>query len=203
MAPSQINVLIVNDSAADHPACASIVKTVPGCTLFGTASDPFEAPEVRHVGLPDVVLRHRELPRMDGLCFLRRIMAQRPLPVVFCSSHSKASSASAMRALDLDTAQVPSKTCLDPPDAPAKAGGDTAPGIILTGPGDDGAVCMAERRATGARTLAQNAATCVVLGMPREAVAAGSIDRVPPRGQFTREIAAHRIPTRPAGQVTR
>jgi two-component system chemotaxis response regulator CheB len=73
----------------------------------------------------------------------------------------------------------------------AQAAGRNALGIILTGMGDDGAACLAEMHAAGARTLAQDEATSVVYGMPREAVAAGGVDAVLPLERFASEIEAH------------
>lgn len=363
MKPQDLSVLIVDDSSAVRAAFSAIIKADPGLALFGTAGDPFQAVELMRANLPDVILLDLELPKMDGLSFLKRIMAQRPLPVVVCSSHTDAGSQSAMKALDLGAAEVLTKPRLDTPVARAEAAvrigdalraavasrtrvrkrvsvlppgekltadailpalpprpvpptdpvvaigastggtgalqsiltalpatapaiaivqhmpehftrafaarldslcqievreavdGDTlhpglaliapgnhhmilrrhgsqyrvgivegpyvgrhrpsvdvlfrstaqaagrnALGIILTGMGDDGAACMAELHATGARTLAQDEATSVVYGMPREAVAAGGVDTVLPLDRFATEIeahgASHRVPAR-------
>ena len=354
MSQQDLSVLIVDDSAAVRAAFSAIIKADPGLALFGAAGDPFQAVDLMRTGLPDVILLDLELPKMDGLAFLKRIMAQRPLPVVVCSSHTDSGSRSAMKALDLGAAEVLAKPRLDtpvaraeaavrigdalraavasqtrmrkrvavlspgeklsadvilpalpprpvPPTEPivaigastggtgalqtiltalprtapaiaivqhmpehftrafaqrldslckievreavdgdelhvglaliapgnhhmilrrhgsqyrvgivegpyvgrhrpsvdvlfrstAQAAGRNALGVILTGMGDDGATCMAELRATGARTLAQDEATSVVYGMPREAVAAGGVDAVLPLARFATEIEAH------------
>lgn len=349
-----LSVLVVDDSAAVRSAFSAIIRADPGLSLFGTAGDPFQAADLMRSALPDVVLLDLELPRMDGLTFLKRIMAQRPLPVVVCSSHTEAGSQSAMKALDSGAAEVLAKPRLDTPTArseaamrigdalraavssrapgrkqvslfapgekltadailppmpsrgiprtdpvvvigastggthalekvltalpasapaiaivqhmpehftrafaqrldglcrisvreaadgdvlrpglaliapgnhhmllrrqagtyhvtiaegpyvcrhrpsvdvlfrsAAQAAGANALGIILTGMGDDGAACLAEMRAAGARTLAQDEETSVVYGMPKEAVAAGGVDRVLPLGSIAPEIEAH------------
>ncbi|HSD19251.1 MAG TPA: chemotaxis response regulator protein-glutamate methylesterase [Anaeromyxobacter sp.] len=62
----------------------------------------------------------------------------------------------------------------------AQAAGGNAAGVILTGMGDDGADGLAELRAAGARTLAQDEASCVVFGMPKEAIARGAVEEVLP-----------------------
>jgi two-component system chemotaxis response regulator CheB len=62
----------------------------------------------------------------------------------------------------------------------AQAAGPNALGVILTGMGDDGAAGLAELHDAGARTIAQDEATCVVFGMPREAIARGAVDDVLP-----------------------
>jgi two-component system chemotaxis response regulator CheB len=69
----------------------------------------------------------------------------------------------------------------------AQAAGRNAVGVILTGMGADGAEGMAEMKAAGARTIAQDEATCVVFGMPKEAIQRGGVDEVLPLPR----IAAH------------
>jgi two-component system chemotaxis response regulator CheB len=60
----------------------------------------------------------------------------------------------------------------------ARFAGRDAVGVIMTGMGNDGAVGLLEMRRAGARTIAQNEATCVVYGMPQEAVKCGAVDRI-------------------------
>jgi two-component system, chemotaxis family, protein-glutamate methylesterase/glutaminase len=71
----------------------------------------------------------------------------------------------------------------------AEAAGQSAVGAILTGMGHDGAQGMAKMHAAGAYTIAQDEASCVVFGMPREAIAAGAVDRVLPLGSIALEIS--------------
>jgi len=78
----QISVLIVDDSASARAMLMRIVETDPTLKLFATAADAFIAVSKMQAGLPDVMLLDMELPRMSGLDFLRKIMAQRPIPVV-------------------------------------------------------------------------------------------------------------------------
>ena len=70
----------------------------------------------------------------------------------------------------------------------ARAAGSNAMGIIMTGMGDDGARGMFEMKQAGAYTVAQDEATSVVFGMPKEAIARGGVDRVVPLEQIAREI---------------
>ena len=72
----------------------------------------------------------------------------------------------------------------------AKAAGANALGVIMTGMGDDGAAGLAEMRAAGARTLAQDEDSCVVFGMPKEAIKRGGVERQVPLGAIAREIMA-------------
>jgi two-component system chemotaxis response regulator CheB len=70
----------------------------------------------------------------------------------------------------------------------AQAAGQNAVGVILTGMGDDGAAGLAEMHAAGARTIAQDEATCVVFGMPKEAIARGGVDEVLPLGRIAPQV---------------
>lgn len=108
-----IRVLVVDDSAAVRAAFSSIIAEDPGLELFATAADPYVAVERMRLRLPDVILLDLELPRMSGLTFLGKIMSQRPLPVVVCSSHAGAGSDSALKALELGAAEVLAKPRLD------------------------------------------------------------------------------------------
>jgi len=70
----------------------------------------------------------------------------------------------------------------------AKCAGANALGVIMTGMGDDGAAGLLEMRKAGARTIAQDEETCVVYGMPREAVKRGAVEKTVPLGQIGREM---------------
>jgi two-component system chemotaxis response regulator CheB len=73
----------------------------------------------------------------------------------------------------------------------AKSAGANALGLIMTGMGDDGAAGMLEMKNAGARTIAQDEETCVVYGMPKEAVKRGAVDKILPIGALHREIIQH------------
>lgn len=117
-----ISVLIVDDSVAVRSAFSAIINADPGLTLFGTAQDPFAAVERMRDNLPDLILLDIEMPRMDGLTFLRKIMSQCPVPVVVCSSHSQKGSMAALKALDLGAAEVLAKPDLTTAEARNRAG---------------------------------------------------------------------------------
>ena len=72
----------------------------------------------------------------------------------------------------------------------AKCAGANALGVIMTGMGDDGAAGLLEMRQAGARTLAQDEDSCVVFGMPKEAIKLGGVERTVPLGAIAREIMA-------------
>ena len=84
----------------------------------------------------------------------------------------------------------------------ARYGGRNAVGVLMTGMGHDGAEGMKEMKEGGAATIAQDEATCVVYGMPREAVALGVVDQVKPIGQIAGtilELAEERHRPAPVG----
>jgi two-component system chemotaxis response regulator CheB len=70
----------------------------------------------------------------------------------------------------------------------AKSAGANALGVIMTGMGDDGAAGLLEMRNVGARTLAQDEESCVVFGMPKEAIKRGGVERTLPLGAVAGEI---------------
>ncbi len=75
-------------------------------------------------------------------------------------------------------------------DSVAEAAGAKAVGVILTGMGNDGAQGLLQMKQKGARTLAQDEASCVVFGMPREAIHVGAVDHVLPLNDMARGILA-------------
>lgn len=350
----KIRVLIVDDSATVRRALSDIISSAPDLEVMATASDPYKAAERMRDEIPDVMFLDIEMPRMDGLTFLRRIMAQRPIPVVICSTLTAEGSTPFMQALEagavdvitkprVDTAQalsdsrmricdvaraaaharigvrrrvvqpvkiekkltadaiiphvtlrkrpglitdriiaigastggtealravltalpldcpgivivqhmperftasfaerldglcriavkeaetgdpvIPGRALIAPgnhhmllerlgkqyrvviKDGPhvsrhrpsvdvlfrsaAQAAGANAMGILLTGMGDDGAHGLLEMRSAGARTVAQDEATCVVFGMPKEAIALGAAEKILPLDRIARQI---------------
>jgi two-component system, chemotaxis family, protein-glutamate methylesterase/glutaminase len=76
----------------------------------------------------------------------------------------------------------------------AEAAGAASVGVILTGMGDDGAAGLLQMRRAGAATLAQDAASCVVFGMPREAIALGAVDEVVPLARMAEAVLARALP---------
>ncbi|MGY4303380.1 two-component system chemotaxis response regulator CheB [Bradyrhizobium sp. USDA 4369] len=86
MASQKVSVLIVDDSAAVRQILTSILGEDPEIEIMATASDPYAAARCLEAQLPDVILLDINMPRMDGITFLRKIMAQHPIPVIICSS---------------------------------------------------------------------------------------------------------------------
>ena len=86
MPTQKVRVLIVDNSASVRQILTSILSEDPDIEVMATASDPFAAARRLQNELPDVIILDIEMPRMDGMTFLRKIMAQRPIPVIICSS---------------------------------------------------------------------------------------------------------------------
>lgn len=109
----KIRVLIVDDSASVRTTLSEIIAADPDLEVMATASDPYVAVErIRHE-VPDVMFLDLEMPRMDGLTFLRKMMAQRPIPTVICSSLTAEGSEALMQALEAGAVDVVTKPRVD------------------------------------------------------------------------------------------
>ncbi len=343
--PQKIRALIVDDSALIRRLLTEIINSQKDMEAVGAAPDPIAAREMIRALDPDVLTLDVEMPRMDGLDFLEKLMRLRPMPVVMVSTLTERGSDITMRALELGAVDFVSKPKLDiastmleytqeitdkiraaaaakvrrtrvaaadraaglpplanritstekliivgastggteaikevliqlPPDSPgilvtqhmpegftksfadrldkicriavkeaedgerimpghayiapghshlllrrsganymtelsrsapvnrhrpsvdvlfhsaAECAGKNAVGVILTGMGKDGAQGMRQMHDAGAYTFAQDGQTCVVFGMPREAIAAGGVDEVLPLGEIARRVLA-------------
>jgi two-component system chemotaxis response regulator CheB len=360
-AAKKIRVLIVDDSASVRQTLSSIIEATPDLEVMATASDPFVAAQRIQEEVPDVIILDVEMPRMDGITFLRKLMAQRPIPCVLCSTLAEPGSDVLFDALEAGAVEVIPKPRIDtrrfltesqiritdavraaaraslrkrshfpretekkltadvimpppralrsltrttdqvvcigastggteslrevlvalPPDSPgvvivqhmpekftaafakrldglcqidvkeaedgdqviagraliapgnhhlllqrsgaryhvgvrdgplvsrhrpsvdvlfrsaAQYAGSNALGVIMTGMGDDGAKGLLEMKKAGAATLAQNEETCVVFGMPKEAIALGAADKTAPLSAIASEIMKFRARSQP------
>jgi len=355
LAKKKIRVLVIDDSASVRQTMTAILQEDPEIEVIGAASDPFSAARRLQEEVPDVITLDVEMPRMDGITFLKKLMSQCPVPVVMCSSLTEEGSETLLQAMEAGAVDVilkprigvadhlaehnlqirdvvkaaakarvrgrpavregkpsgPEKkltadAVLPPPtgramsrttemvgclgastggtealrevlealpanspgivvvqhmpenftrafasrlntlcevdvkeaadgdpvlrghvliapggkhtmlerqgaryyvsvrDGPlvsrhrpsvdvlfrsaARAAGSNAVGVIMTGMGDDGARGLLEMKQAGARTFAQDEATSIVFGMPKEAIARGAADRVVPLGHIAREL---------------
>ncbi len=99
-------VLIIDDSASVRQTMTAILESDPDIEVMGVASDPFVAAKRLLDDIPDVITLDVEMPRMDGITFLRRLMAQHPIPVVMCSSLTEAGSETLMQAMEAGAVDV-------------------------------------------------------------------------------------------------
>ena len=107
--PGKIRVLIVDDSAVVRQTLSGIISSDPQMEVMATASDPYIAAERMEIEVPDVITLDIEMPRMDGLTFLHKIMSQRPLPVVIVSSLAESGSETALKALEYGAVDIITK----------------------------------------------------------------------------------------------
>ncbi len=340
MMDREIRVLVVDDSAVVRKVFTEELSKARGIQVIGTAPDPYVARDKIVSLKPDVVTLDIEMPRMDGITFLRKLMKYYPIPVIIVSSLTQKGSKMALEALSAGALEVVSKpttaysvgemglqladkiravahvnlnkhqadkaqavrpgtsalsivdttnkiiaigastggteairTVLQamPPNAPgmvivqhmpakftasfaerlnglsqirvkeavdndsvvngqallapgnqhmllrrsgaryyvevktgpmvhhqrpavdvlfrsvARTAGANAVGVIMTGMGADGASGLWEMKQAGARTIAQNEKSCVVFGMPKEAIKKGGVDKIVPLGEIARE----------------
>ncbi|WP_085314241.1 protein-glutamate methylesterase/protein-glutamine glutaminase [Derxia lacustris] len=343
---AKTTVVVVDDSALIRALLTEIINAQPDLHVVGAAADPFQAREIIRTTNPNVVTLDVEMPRMDGLDFLEKIMRLRPMPVVMVSTLTERGADVTMRALELgavdfvakpklgvangmremgseicDKIRIAAKSRVFRKTAPAHAASAPAPvkgtatfsrhstekmivigastggteairevletfpadcpavvitqhmppgftasfakrldgscrirvaearhgerilpghayiapggqhfavgrsganyvvelhdtepvnrhkpsvevlfksvarnvgpnaiGVMLTGMGKDGALAMMEMKRAGSHNIAQDEATCVVYGMPREAVAVGAVDQILPIGQIGPQV---------------
>ncbi len=231
---SKIRVLSVDDSALMRQIMTEIINSHSDMEMVATAPDPLVARDLIKKFNPDVLTLDVEMPRMDGLDFLEKLMRLRPMPVVMVSSLTGKGSEVTLRALSEKLIAIGASTggteairhVLQPlplsspaglarsganyqikiHDGPpvnrhrpsvdvlfhsvAKHAGRNAVGVILTGMGNDGAAGMLAMYQAGAWTIAQNEASCVVFGMPREAINMGGVSEVVDLSQVSQQMLA-------------
>lgn len=102
----KIRVLIVDDAAVVRQTLTELLESDPQIEVIGAAADPFAAARRLEQQVPDVITLDVEMPRMDGLTFLKKIMSQHPIPVVMCSSLTENGSETALRALEYGAVEI-------------------------------------------------------------------------------------------------
>lgn len=109
MSNNKLRVLVVDDSAVVRQTLSSIISSDPYLEVMGTATDPYFAAKKIADEVPDVITLDVEMPRMDGLTFLKKIMSQHPIPVVIISSLTEQGTQTAMKALELGAVDIITK----------------------------------------------------------------------------------------------
>lgn len=110
---STIRVLIIDDSALIRTFLTKILGSAEGIEVVGVAADPFIARDKIKTLSPDVLTLDVEMPRMDGLTFLRNLMRLRPMPVVMVSSLTEKGASVTMEALELGAIDFVTKPQMD------------------------------------------------------------------------------------------
>ncbi|TNM66630.1 protein-glutamate methylesterase/protein-glutamine glutaminase [Aliirhizobium smilacinae] len=102
----KIRVLIIDDSASVRQTLSTLLSEDPDIEIMGVANDPFMAAKKLRDEIPDVITLDVEMPQMDGITFLRKLMVQHPIPVVMCSSLTESGSETLMQALEAGAVDV-------------------------------------------------------------------------------------------------
>ena len=102
----KVKVLIVDDSALVRQSLEKILSSDPTIEVIGMAADPFEAAKKIRTEVPDVITLDVEMPRMDGITFLQKIMNQHPIPVVMCSSLVEKGCETTLKALQYGAVEI-------------------------------------------------------------------------------------------------
>src|SRR5512134_2779086 len=110
---SKIKVLIVDDSALIRRVLTELISQDPGIEVVGSAADPYIARDKIKALNPDVLTLDVEMPRMDGLVFLEKLMRGHPMPVLMVSSLTESGCETTLRALELGAVDFVTKPKID------------------------------------------------------------------------------------------
>jgi two-component system chemotaxis response regulator CheB len=111
--PGKVRVLIVDDSAVVRQVLTSILQGAQGIEVMNAVADPILAMERMQIEWPDVILLDVAMPRMDGITFLRKIMAERPTPVIICSAVTERGATATVEALAAGAVSIITKPRTD------------------------------------------------------------------------------------------
>jgi len=106
---NKIKVQLVDDSAVVRQVLQGVLQGDPEIQVTGAASDPIFALAHMQKQWPDVIVLDVEMPRMDGITFLKKIMSEHPTPVVICSTLTEKGTATCMQALEAGAVQIVTK----------------------------------------------------------------------------------------------
>ncbi len=126
-----IRVMLVDDSATVRQTLAAIIAETPDIEVVATAADPLFAQDKMARQWPDVLVLDVEMPRMDGITFLRKLMNERPTPVVICSSLAEHGAETTVQALAAGAVMVVEKPKIGIRQALLDAGAEIVQAIRL------------------------------------------------------------------------
>jgi two-component system chemotaxis response regulator CheB len=162
----EIRVLVVDDSAVVRQVMSDILGREPGIRVIGTASDPLFAFERMRKEWPDVITLDVEMPRMDGVTFLKKIMAERPTPVVICSSLTQAGAETTMQALAAGAVSIITKPTIGLKDFLRESSNDVVSAVRAAAVSRVRNLAAPEPagRAAGAHAMAKTTESIVAIG---------------------------------------
>lgn len=164
---AEIRVLVVDDSAVVRQVMTEILGREPGIRVIGAAPDPLFALERMRKEWPDVITLDVEMPRMDGVTFLRKIMAERPTPVVICSSLTQAGAETTMQALAAGAVSIIAKPTIGLKDFLRESSNDVVAAVRAAAASKVRNLAAAP----AARAPAKSAADAAVAGTAPQAMA--------------------------------
>lgn len=121
---AKINVMVVDDSAVVRQVLQDVLRRDPDIHVLGAAADPLFALNRMAQHWPDVIVLDVEMPRMDGITFLKKIMAERPTPVVICSTLTEKGAETTLQALACGAFSIVTKPKVGLKDFLQDAAGD-------------------------------------------------------------------------------
>ena len=208
---SKTRVVVVDDSALVRSLLAEIINRQPDMQCVGAAADPLVAREMIRELDPDVITLDIEMPRMDGLDFLARLIRLRPMPVVMVSTLTERGAEVTLRALELGAVDFVAKPKIGVADglrllaaditdkirtaaqarvrkpAPASAAAAAAPAAARAAPAALGQLSTEKIIFIGASTGGTEATREVLMGLPADAPAVMITQHMPPG--FTKSYA--------------
>ncbi len=104
-----VKVFIVDDSAVVRQVLTAVLGLSPDIEVIGAAADPVFAGQKMASQWPDVIVLDVEMPRMDGITFLKKIMSERPTPVVICSTLTEKGTQTTLQALSAGAVEIVAK----------------------------------------------------------------------------------------------
>lgn len=113
MSAAPIRVMVVDDSAVVRKVLTALLNAAPGIEVLHAVADPLLAMERMKSAWPDVIVLDVEMPRMDGITFLRKIMRERPTPVIICSTLTEKGAQTTIEAMAAGAVAIVAKPKLD------------------------------------------------------------------------------------------
>ena len=103
---NKIKVMLVDDSAVVRQTIAKVLDSDPEIEVIDACQDPYIAAKKLRSALPDVIVLDVEMPRMDGITFLQKIMSQNPIPVIICSTLVEKGAETTLKALEYGAVDI-------------------------------------------------------------------------------------------------
>jgi two-component system chemotaxis response regulator CheB len=102
----KIKVMLVDDSALVRKSLTEVLTSDPQIEVIATAQDPFVAAQKLRIQTPDVMILDVEMPRMDGITFLQKLMSQHPIPIIICSTLVDKGASTTLKALEYGAVDI-------------------------------------------------------------------------------------------------